>query len=161
MGWLYAAAYVATIFAANWAIATFGVIPVGFGLVAPAAVAFAGLALALRDLVQDTLGRAAVVGAILVGAAASAIVAPQFALASGAAFLLSELADMAVYTPLRERGFIRAVLASNAVGLVIDSALFLWLAFGSLAFLAGQIVGKAEVTLAFVAVAWAWRRRRG
>ena len=30
--------YVATIFAADWAIAAFGIVPVGFGLMAPAGV---------------------------------------------------------------------------------------------------------------------------
>ena len=35
-----------------------------------------------------------------------------------------------------------AVLASAAVGAALDSVVFLRLAFGSLQFLAGQIVGK-------------------
>ena len=42
--------YIATIFAANWAISTFGIIPVGFGLLALAGVYFAGLTFTLRDL---------------------------------------------------------------------------------------------------------------
>src|SRR4051812_18710119 len=96
------AGYIATIVLANWAIATFGVVPVGFGLVAPAGVYFAGFAFTLRDLVQEQLGQRWTVAAILVGSALSAIVSPQFALASGVAFLLSELADFAVYTPLRQ-----------------------------------------------------------
>ncbi len=50
--------YVATIFVANWAIiAAFGVVPVGFGLMAPAGVYFAGLAFTFRDLTQEKLGR--------------------------------------------------------------------------------------------------------
>lgn len=136
-------AYVATIFAANWAISRFGVVPVGFGLVAPAGVYFAGLAFTLRDLVQESLGRRWTLGATVAGAALSALVSLQFALASGTAFLLSELADFLVYTPLRERNWLRAVFASNVVGLVADSALFLALAFGSLEYLLGQIIGKA------------------
>lgn len=144
--------YIATIFAANWALSTFGVVPVGFGLVAPAGVFFAGLALTFRDATQEQLGRGWVVAAIAVGALLSAVVSPQFAIASGTAFLVSELADFAVYTPLRERGWLRAVAASNVVGLIADSALFLWLAFGSLDFLAGQVVGKVEMTVLAVAV---------
>jgi queuosine precursor transporter len=85
------ALYIGTIFAANWALATFGLIPVGFGLLAPAGVLFAGLALSLRDRVQDALGRRATLAAILFGALCSALVSPRLALASGAAFLLSEL----------------------------------------------------------------------
>ena len=45
MGYLIFVAYVATIFGANWALSTFGLVPVGFGLLAPAGVYFAGLAL--------------------------------------------------------------------------------------------------------------------
>jgi uncharacterized PurR-regulated membrane protein YhhQ (DUF165 family) len=151
--------YVATIFAANWAISTFGAVPVGFGLLAPAGVYFAGLAFTLRDLTQETLGRWWTVGAIVLGAALSALVSPQFAVASGAAFLLSELADFLVYTPLRERNLPAAVAASNIVGLVIDSVLFLSLAFGSLEFLPGQVVGKLWMTVLAVLLIGALRRR--
>jgi hypothetical protein len=77
-------------------------------------------------------------------------------LASVAAFLLAELADLAVYTPLRARRLGLAVLASGLVGSVVDSAVFLWLAFGSLDFIAGQVVGKlwmsALAALSLVAV---------
>lgn len=151
--------YIGTIVAANWALQTFGLIPVWPGLLAPAGVLFAGLAFTLRDLVQEQMGRAWTLAAIGLGAALSWLVSPQFALASGLAFLVSELADFVVYTPIRERHWLGAVAASNTVGLVVDSALFLWLAFGSLDFLAGQIVGKLEVTVLTVAVLWMWRRR--
>jgi len=152
--------YIGAIFAANWAIATFGLVPVGFGLVAPAGVYFAGLAFSLRDWTQEALGRGSTVGAILAGAGLSALVSPQFAAASGVAFLVSELADFAVYTPLRERALTAAVVASNVVGLVMDSALFLSLAFGSLDFLAGQVVGKGWMTLLAITVLWGFRHGR-
>ena len=151
--------YIAVIVLANWAIQTFGVVPVGLGLMAPAGVYFAGLAFTLRDLVQEELGRAWTVAAIVVGAAISALVSPQFAVASGVAFLLSELADFAVYTPLRRRNWLGAVALSNSVGLVADSVLFLTLAFGSLEFLPGQVVGKLWMTLLAVALLWTVRRR--
>ncbi|MDP3162492.1 MAG: VUT family protein, partial [Reyranella sp.] len=80
---------------------------------------------------------------------------PQLIVASTAAFLLSELADFAVYTPLQSRGLVLAVLASSVVGLVVDSVLFLWLAFGSLDYIAGQILGKLwMVLLALPVVHW-------
>jgi queuosine precursor transporter len=151
--------YIGTIFAANWAISTFGVVPVGFGLVAPAGVYFAGLAFTLRDLTQEALGRRWTIAAIIVGAALSGLVSAQFALASGVAFLVSELADYLVYTPLRERNWPVAVGASNLVGLVLDSVLFLSLAFGSLDFLWGQIVGKLWMTLLAVLVIAGLRRQ--
>lgn len=151
------AAYIATIFGANWALETYGIINL-FGTAMPAGVFFAGLAFTLRDITQDQLGRKATVAAILIGAAASYGVSAAFAGASAAAFLFSELADFAVYTPLRKRGWLRAVVASNAVGLVIDSALFLHLAFGSLDFLNGQIIGKALMTAAAVVLLAPFRR---
>jgi hypothetical protein len=67
---------------------------------------------------------------------------PALVVASVAAFALSELIDFAVYTPLQERRFVFAVIASGLAGLAVDSILFLWIAFGSLDFLTGQIIGK-------------------
>lgn len=157
---IWIALYVGTIFAANWAVTAFGVVPVGLGFEAPAAVYFVGLALTFRDLAQDAVGSRAVLLAILAGAGLSAIVSPALAVASGAAFLVSELADFAVYTPLRRRGWAGAVLISNAVGLVLDSVIFLTLAFGSLTFLPGQIVGKAVATILAVVVLGRLRARR-
>jgi uncharacterized PurR-regulated membrane protein YhhQ (DUF165 family) len=150
-------AYIATIFAANWAILTFGLVPVGFGLLAPAGVYFAGLAFTLRDLTQDALGRRWTYAAIVVGAALSGLLSGPLAIASGVAFLLSETADLLVYTPLRERRWLFAVGASNVVGLVVDSVLFLLLAFGSLEFLAGQIVGKLLMTAIAIVILWTRR----
>lgn len=157
---IYLAGYVATIVAANWLVQTFGVIPVGFGLMAPAGVLAAGLAFTLRDMVQESLGRWWTVAAIGAGALLSlAGSAPRFAAASALAFLVSETADWLVYQPLRRRNWLAAVSLSNTVGLTVDSALFLALAFGSLDFLAGQVWGKLLVTLVTVAVLWLWRGR--
>jgi hypothetical protein len=68
---IWFAAYVASIVAANVTLAAFGLVPVGFGLLAPAGVLWAGIALTLRDLVQDSLGRGAVAFAIVLGAGLS------------------------------------------------------------------------------------------
>lgn len=150
VGLLAAFLFVATVWFANWAIQKYGPVPVGFGLMAPAGVYFAGLAFTLRDVVHRTLGRWYVVGAILLGAALSYLIAPAFAVASAVAFLVSEFADFSVYEPLRRRGWLPAVAASNLVGIAVDSALFLWLAFGGLTFLKGQVVGK----MVMVGAAW-------
>jgi queuosine precursor transporter len=51
------------------------------------------------------------------------------------------------------------VVASGICGLVVDSVAFLWLAFGSLEFLAGQIIGKAwMVVLSIPLLRWLKRR---
>lgn len=126
---------------------------------APAGVYFVGVSFTLRDVVHERLGRWPVVGAIVAGAALSAALDPALAVASGAAFLFSELADLAVYDPLRKRNLLGAVVASNIVGLLVDSWLFLTLAFGSLAFLPGQVVGKAYMTLAAIPLILLARKR--
>jgi queuosine precursor transporter len=173
-GLAYFIAFIACIPAANWMIGHLGTVclangpclvpvwPWGRGgpLMAPSGVMMAGLALVLRDLVQRRLGRTVALMAIVAGAALSGAVAPpSLVLASIAAFLLSELADFAVYTPLQARGLVLAVLASSVVGLIVDSLLFLWLAFGNLEFLAAQLVGKAwMVLLALPFVHWIRQR---
>lgn len=170
LGLTAALAFVGTVWLANWLLTEYGVIPIGFGLSAPAGVLAVGLAFTLRDLVHRTLGRVAVVACIVVGCAlayalgASAQIPGghvSIAVASALAFLLSESADLLAYTPLERRSFPLAVAVSNTVGAVIDSALFLWLAFGSLALLNGQVAGKLYMTaLAFPVVYGARRRLR-
>ena len=152
-------AYILTILLANWALQTIGFVPVAPHLMAPAGVYFAGLAYVCRNWVQETLGRRWSVAAILVGAALSYLVAPGFALASGLTFLAAEFADFAVYTTLRRRGLLRAMVLACIVGDLLDSALFLLLAFGSLDHLAGQVVGKWETIGIGIALVWWWRRR--
>lgn len=162
-GFVYLAGFIACVPMANWLIGNVGtvcipqgpcLIPVApFGITAPSGVLMIGLALVLRDLVQRRLGKASALAAILAGAALSGFVAPPaLVLASAVAFLLSELADFAVYTPLQKRGLVRAVILSSLVGLCVDSVAFLYLAFGSLDYLAGQIIGKAWMVLLSIPV---------
>lgn len=153
LGTLALAAYILTIPAANWAIAHYGTAPVGFGLTAPAAVYTVGIALVLRDLTREALGRGATIAAIATGTVLSLMLStPALALASAAAFAASETLDMAVYEPLRKRDMMTALVASNAVGLTVDSLIFLSLAFGNLTYLPGQMLGKAWMTVAAIPV---------
>jgi uncharacterized PurR-regulated membrane protein YhhQ (DUF165 family) len=168
-GTIFLVLFCLTIPAANWMIGHVGtvcvpngpcLIPVAPAIMAPSGVLMVGAALVLRDLVQRRLGVEFGIGAIIVGAAISAALAPAaLVLASAAAFLLSEFADFAVYTPLARRRLVLAVLASSLVGLVVDSIVFLWLAFGSLEFLFGQIIGKGWMVLLAVPFVAYLRRR--
>jgi uncharacterized PurR-regulated membrane protein YhhQ (DUF165 family) len=169
-GVLFLTGFALTIPAANWLIGNAGtvclepngpcLIPVAPGIMAPSGVLMIGVALVLRDLVQRRLGVWYSVAAILIGAAISSWLAPaSLVLASGAAFLISELADLTVYTPLSRRNLVWAVLASGFVGLVVDSVIFLWLAFGSLEFLPGQIIGKSWMVLLSIPFIIFLRRR--
>jgi uncharacterized PurR-regulated membrane protein YhhQ (DUF165 family) len=156
-------AFIGTIVVANHLTSRYGFVAVGFGYTATAGTYAAGLAFGLRDAVHEWLGRWGVLAAILVGAFVSWWVAPALAVASGVAFLVSELADFAVYSPLRRRNLYAAVAASNVVGMIADTILFLWIAFGWAAVVAsweGQILGKAWVTLATLMVIAAWRLSR-
>lgn len=168
-GFVALVAFGATIPMANWMIGNVGtvcvpngpcLIPVVPTITAPSGVLMVGLALVLRDLVQRRLGRSWSLAAIVAGAIASAVVAPPaLVLASATAFFLSELADFAVYTPLQQRRLVLAVVASCLVGLTVDSLVFLYLAFGSLDYLAGQIIGKTWMVLFSVPVV-RWIRDR-
>jgi queuosine precursor transporter len=153
-----AGAFVGTVAAANWTLQHFGIWQIA-GLAVPSAVIWVGLAFTLRDLLHDAAGRWAVLAAIAAGCALSYAIAPVFAVASAVAFGVSELADLMVYAPLRRRRWLLAVALSGLVGLVVDSVVFLHLAFGSLDFLAGQVIGKAAV-LALTVVVLAPRRGR-
>ncbi|MDG4834126.1 VUT family protein [Solwaraspora sp. WMMD1047] len=158
-------AFVGGVGAANWLTSTYGLVPVGFGMTATAGTVAAGYTLLVRDWVHEVAGRLVVLACITVGAALSAVlVAPALALASAAAFAVSELADLLVYQPLRLRGLLRAVLASNAVGALLDTIVFLTLAgFPVWSALPGQLWVKAWVTLipvAAVLVARALLRHR-
>jgi len=156
-GFLFLAGFILCVPAANWLIGHVGtfcppdgpcLVPVAPGIMAPSGVVMIGLALVLRDLVQRRLGVSFAVIGILIGAAISTFIAPPaLVVASATAFLLSEIADLLVFTPLQRRGLVLAVFASSIVGLVVDSLLFLWLAFGSYEFLTGQILGKAWMVL--------------
>jgi hypothetical protein len=168
-GYVFLVLFCLTIPAANWLIGHVGtvcvptgpcLVPVAPSIMAPSGVLMIGLALVLRDLVQRRLGVEFGIGAIIVGAAISAGLAPPtLVVASAAAFLLSEFADFAVYTPLARRRLVVAVIASSVVGLVVDSIVFLWLAFGSLEFLIGQIIGKLWMVLLAIPFVMYMRRR--
>jgi len=168
-GFAFLAAFGLCIPAANWLIGNVGttcvpggpcLIPVAPGLSAPSGVLMVGLALVLRDLVQRRLGLGWAGAAVLAGAALSALLAPPaLVVASAAAFLVGEAADLAVYTPLQRRGLVLAVAVSGVAGLVLDSVVFLLLAFGGLDYLAGQVVGKLWMVLASLPLV-AWLRRR-
>jgi hypothetical protein len=168
-GTIFLVLFCLTIPAANWMIGHVGtvcaangpcLVPVAPGIMAPSGVLMVGAALVLRDLVQRRLGVEFGIGAIAAGAAISAGLAPpSLVIASAIAFLLSELADFAVYTPLARRRLVIAVVASSTVGLIIDSIVFLWLAFGSLEFLPGQIIGKLWMVLLAVPFVAYMRRR--
>lgn len=155
------AAYLVCILGANAAIQRYGITSVGFGLSAPAGVYFVGPALVLRDLVQWSAGRVAALAALVAGAVLSYVIAdPHIATASAAAFATGELADFALFTWIAPR-WARAVAVGGFLGAVLDSAVFLAMAFGSLEFMSGQVLGKIYGIALATAVIAGRRRRTG
>lgn len=164
--------FAATIPAANWLIGNVGttcipdgpcLIPVGFGLMAPSGVLMIGAALVLRDWLHELAGVKWSIVAVLFGGALSLLFSPPaLAIASAVAFIIAEMADLSVYTPLRKKGMALAVLASGFVGAALDSLIFVFLAFGSFDFSIGTTLAKVYASLAAVSIlsALAALRRR-
>lgn len=149
----FTAAYIALIVAVNYAFSQMD----EYSLPADLAVSvFVGLVFVARDFAQREIGHW-VMGAMLAAGVISYFMAsPQVALASVTAFLISELADWAVYTftkqPLSKR-----ILLSSAAGAPIDTAVFLAMIGQLSAFTAAALFG-AKMTGAFIV--WLLIRRR-
>lgn len=154
VAWSVVLVYLGSIVAANWAIHQFGIVKIPGGFYAPAAVYVVGVTLLLRDVVHEAIGRRGTLLVIVVAAGLSALFSPQLALASGVAFLVSETLDLLVYEQIRERSgsVLLGMATSNAVSIPVDSAVFLLLAFGSMEFFWGQVVGKSIATVIAMAV---------
>jgi uncharacterized PurR-regulated membrane protein YhhQ (DUF165 family) len=156
-------AYLATIPVANWMISNVGTqffpggphtIPVGFGYSAPSGVLMIGAAMFLRDLVQNIYGKKITLVAIAIGVLISYFVNPAVATASAIAFACGETADFFIYTTLRKRTLSGAVVASGIVGGIIDSFIFLQIAFGSTNYWQGQVIGKTEMAILGGVLIW-------
>ncbi len=76
-----------------------------------------------RKVVWSGFALAVVVSAFLAG--------PRIALASGAAFLVSQMLDIRVFDRLRRRAWWQPPLFSSVIGSAVDTALFFALAFYS------------------------------
>jgi uncharacterized PurR-regulated membrane protein YhhQ (DUF165 family) len=165
------AGYAASIYLANWLVSRYGLVPAGFGplvLTVPAGTYAAGLALALRVLLQDFGGRRLVIIGISLGIVLSAVFAkPSIAVASAAGFACGELLDWKVYSRLKGRDWSLAVFTAGLFGSLVDTLIFLSIAGFPLTArtVGGQVLTKAVfVSGAFIgtrhAVCALIRRRR-
>ncbi|MFD6091265.1 VUT family protein [Oerskovia sp. NPDC060338] len=161
------AAFIGAVVTANVVTSHMGLVPVGFGLLAPAGTYAAGAALLARDFVHKQGGRRWSLGAIGVAAILSWFMStPEIAIASVAAFVVAELVDLCIFVAVRRRGFIRAAFTSNLISAPLDTFVFLTIAGFPLTVdtMLGQIVGKllwaTALPLAIYAlVRWTWQRR--
>ena len=122
----YTALYIALIVTVNYAFSVVPLVELPGGTQWPPVALLVGFVFVARDFAQREIGHKVLL-AMIVGVVISYYMADPFvAVASAAAFLVSEVVDWAVYTftkrPLSER-----VLFSSVAGAPIDSVVFLGL----------------------------------
>ena len=156
MRYRYTILYIALIALVNYAFVIIPPITLPGGAIWPPVSLLVGFIFVARDFAQREVGHFVLV-AMLIGAGISWFMAsPQIAIASAAAFLISEVVDWAVYTitkrPLSER-----ILYSSALGTPVDSVVFL----GLIGFLspAAAIIQTASKLIGAFIVWWMLRRR--
>lgn len=92
-----------------------------------------GLDLSLRDFLQLTMKKWSMFAMIFVGGAISYVLVPEagiIAIASGTAFTTAALVDWTVFALLKGKWIVRANL-SNVAGAMVDSTVFITIAFGT------------------------------
>ena len=79
------------------------------------------------------------------------LASPRIAIASGIAFLVAQLLDVAIFDRLRAAAWWRAPLISSVVGSVLDTLIFFSLAFAAPFALLDTALGRADGSLTFPA----------
>jgi len=143
------ALYIALIVLVNWLFTVVPPVDMGGGDMWPPVALIVGLIFVARDFAQRAIGHW-VLAAMLIAAVLSYYLADPFvAVASVAAFAISELADWLVYS-FTKKTFAQRVLFSSILATPIDSVVFLgilgWLsAPGVLAMTASKMIGALIV----------------
>ena len=150
----FAFAYIAAIVAANYGFST---IPPWFifGAALPPMTFLVGAVFVLRDYAQREIGHV-VLAPMAAGVAISYVLADPFvAVASGAAFAVSEAVDWLVFS-ITKRSLKDRILISSALSVPIDSVVFLVLAgFFSWVGLAVMVASKMVAAM----IVWAVVRK--
>lgn len=144
---LACAGYVACVVLANVLTDHLGLVPIGFGLLVTAGTFAAGGALLTRNVVQDVAGFVVVVALMISGCALSWwLASPMLAVASAAAFLMSESVDMLAFTLLRRRrSWPLAIATAALVSATVDTLVFLHVA--QFPITAGTVAGQLVVKI--------------
>lgn len=129
-GFRWTALYVGLMPLINWSFAAVPTFPIpealGGGAFQPLAIV-TGLVLVVRDFTQREI-KHWVWGAMIVGLALSSLTSwITIVVASGAAFLISESVDWAVYT-FSKRPLSQRIMVSSLASAPLDQVVFIWLA---------------------------------
>lgn len=152
----YTLAYIALIVVVNWAFKVVPMVELPGGIFWPPVALLVGFVFIVRDFAQREVGHW-VLGAMLVGAVLTYfMVDPAIAIASATAFLISEIADWAVYT-FTGKTLSQRILLSSAVGTPVDSVVFLSMA-GFFSVTGAVVMTLSKMVGAFI-VWWMIRRR--
>jgi|TARA_R110000765_G_scaffold423885_1_gene533467 uncharacterized PurR-regulated membrane protein YhhQ (DUF165 family) len=116
-------AYVALIVLINIGFSVVPLVPV-FGEMFPPLSLAVGLIFVARDYAQREIGHKVIIAMLVAGVLSYIMASPLVAVASLAAFLVSEFADWGVYTWIK-KPFAERILISSAVSTPLDSAVFL------------------------------------
>ncbi|MEE4304314.1 MAG: queuosine precursor transporter [Wenzhouxiangella sp.] len=124
----------------------------------------------VTDLTNRRFGPAAARKVVYIGFALAVLASiwlagPRIAIASGTAFLVSQLMDVAIFNRLRKRAWWQPPLFSSVIGSAVDTALFFALAFAGTAMpwvtlAVGDYGVKVAIALALL-VPWRVVARRG
>jgi uncharacterized PurR-regulated membrane protein YhhQ (DUF165 family) len=148
--------YVALIVAVNYGFTVVPLVTLPDGTMWPPMSLAVGFIFVVRDFAQREIGHKVLL-AMLVGAALSYVMAaPYVAIASAAAFLVSELVDWLIYS-VTKRPLSQRILYSSLLATPIDSAVFL---YGIGAFsTVGVLIMTASKLVGALIVWWLIRRR--
>ncbi|MHA1598502.1 MAG: VUT family protein [Alphaproteobacteria bacterium] len=152
----FTAFYIVLIVLVNYAFSVVPLVELPDGSMWPPVSLAVGLVFVVRDFAQREIGHRVLL-AMLVGVGLSYVMAnPYVAAASAAAFLVSELADWAVFT-FTKRPLSQRVLLSSLFGAPVDSVVFL----GGIGILTppGVIAMTVSKLLGAAVVWWLIRRR--
>ena len=117
--------YIALIVAVNYGFSVVPLVPFLGEMFPPMSLAV-GLIFVLRDYAQREIGHRVILAMLIAGVLSYFMADPFIAVASVAAFLVSEFADWAVYS-FTKKPFHQRILLSSGLGTPIDSVVFLTL----------------------------------
>jgi uncharacterized PurR-regulated membrane protein YhhQ (DUF165 family) len=143
------ALYIALIVLVNWLFTVVPPVDMGGGDMWPPVALIVGLIFVARDFAQRAIGHWVLVAMLIAAVLSYYLADPFVAVASVAAFAISELADWLVYS-FTKKTFAQRILFSSILATPIDSVVFLgilgWLsAPGVLAMTASKMIGALIV----------------